>query len=73
MQDRPPASFVASQVSIAISNYMTQLAHQAEMKLITHQEYLQKQFPEGAHSLVERAAASAVTLWNANQNEEVMK
>ena len=73
MQDRPPASFVANHVSIAISNYMTKLAHQAVMGKITHQEYLQKQFPEGAHSLVERAAASAVTLWNANQNEEVMK
>ena len=48
MQDKPPASFVANQVSIAISNYMTELAHHAEMGLITHQEYLQKQFPEGA-------------------------
>jgi len=70
MQEKPPASFVANQVSIAISNYMTKLAHQAEMGLITHQEYLQKQFPEGAHTLVEKAAANAVTLWNKNQKEE---
>lgn len=70
MQDNPPASFIANQVSIAISNYMTELAHHAEMGLITHQEYIQKQFPEGAHTLVEKATARAVDLWNANQSEE---
>ena len=71
MQDKPPASFVANQISIAISNYMTTLAQQAEMGQITHQEYLTAQFPQGCHSLVEKAAANAVDLWNQNQKEEV--
>ena len=66
----PPASFVAAQISIAISNYMTKLAVQAEKGEITHQEYLQRQFPEGSHSLVKEALGNSVDLWNSNHKEE---
>jgi len=67
----PPASFVAAQISIAISNYMTKLAMQAEQGQITHEEYLQRQFPEGSHTLVKEALGNSVDLWNENHKEEV--
>jgi len=71
MVDRPPASFIADQISIAISQYMGDLLLKSMTNEITHQEYLQKQYPIGCHDLISKAAANAVALWNHNQKEEL--
>ena len=52
MQDKPPASFVANQISIAISNYMTNWRTKRNGQ-ITHEEYL-KNNSRRRHSLVEK-------------------
>lgn len=73
MCEKPPASFIANQISIAICNYMTVLLAKSETGNITKMEFLQNQFPVGAHELIRNAAAQAVDLWNENQegNENV--
>lgn len=68
MGERPPASFIADQISIAISNYMVELTHQSFQ--MSDKEFLQKSFPAGTNELISKAAANAVDLWNLNQKEE---
>jgi hypothetical protein len=61
--DHPPVSFVVDQISIAISNYMTELVAKTEKGELTHQEYLQAQFPMGADDLLKKAGVNAHDLW----------
>ena len=66
--DHPPVSFVVDQISIAISNYMTELVLKAESGEITHQEYLAARYPMGANDLLKRAGAHAYDLWSGEKS-----
>lgn len=66
----PPIRFVKEQIVIAIANRTTDLIAKQDKGEITQHQFNTQVFPADAFQVIDRAIASAIELYNTEENND---